>query len=419
MPLTDVKIRSTKPSDKSLKLTDGGGLYLEVKPNGSKLWRYRYRIAGKENTFAIGAYPDVTLQEARAARDSARAQVKVGVHPSHARQAELARQLDSNDDTFRALALAWIGHAGSSWTPGYLAQVESYMEKDVYPHLGRRPIRSITSSDMVSVVKRVVDRGAPTAAILIRTWCSSIFSHAIIVGKADADPTTALKRMVGRDETDNAQPMSVSTISKFKAAAEVYSGLETTVLALKLLLHTFVRTVELRRATWDQVDWAGKVWVIPAANMKMKRKHIVPLSDQVLAMLRRLHEITGHQELLVPHASKPGEMMGSSTVNHALACMGISHTGHDFRATASTHLNEMEWDERYIEMQLAHVETNKTKKAYNHAKWLSQRRLMMQAWSDWLDAIPIQEGLTRKRRSLTLSSQRPNPSSPETETTPS
>lgn len=416
MPLTDVKIRNTKPGDKPLKLADGGGLYLEVKPNGSKLWRYRYRIAGKENVFAIGAYPTVSLQDARATRDSAKVQVKLGTHPAHLRQADLAKRVDNNEDTFQALAAGWIKADGTAWTLGYRKQVNTYLSRDVFPYIGKRPIRSLTASDMASVVKRVVDRGAPTVAILIRTWCSSIFSYATVLGKAESDPTIALRRMVARDDTDNAQPMSVATIGRLKGALTVYGGIETTTLAIRLMLYTFVRTVEIRRGRWEQMDWDAKLWVIPAGNMKMRRKHVVPLCDQALKLFERLYQITGNQELMLPSFTKPGVMMGASTVNHALTCMGIAHTGHDFRATASTHLNEMEWDERYIEMQLAHVEGNKTKKAYNHAKWLSQRRVMMQAWADWIDAIPTPEGLTRRRRSPTLSNRKPTPSSPVEET---
>ena len=397
MPLTDLKIRSTKPGDKPIKLPDGHGLYLEVRPTGSKLWRYRYKIAGKENTFAIGEYPAVTLQDARQAREEARAQVKAGIHPAHARQAALAAQVRENGDTFQAVAKAWIEAHRGGWGGYYLRQIESYMERDVYPKIGSRPVRSLTAMDMRGVVDAVTKRGAKTAAINVRTWCSAAFCYAVNNGMADSDPAATLAKMVRRDTIQHAEPMSTVAIGKFRRDLEEYGGLRTTALALQLMLYTFVRTIEMRRGEWREVRLDDDLWVIDGAKMKMRRTHMVPLSRQAKAILEELKTITGGGALLFPNSRRPAAMMSATTVNRAMEYLGIPYSGHDFRATASTHLYEMGWTEDVVEMQLAHAEKKKSKAAYNHAKHLDRRRIMMQAWADWIDAIPTPPDSPRKR----------------------
>lgn len=396
MPLTDLKIRSTKPSDKPVKLPDGHGLYLEVRPTGSKLWRYRYKIDGKENTFALGEYPAVTLQDARQAREEARALVKAGIHPAHARQASLAAQVKDNKDTFRAVAKEWIESRRANWTPYYCKQVESYMDRDVFPKVGSRPIRSLTSSDMRAVIEAISGRGATAAAINVRTWCSAVFCYAVSRGRADLDPAAPLARMVQRGEIEHAEPMSSVAIGKFRRGLEEYGGLRTTALALKLMLYTFVRTVEMRRGEWREVRLDDDLWVIDGAKMKMRRTHMVPLSRQAKEILEELRQITGAGRLLFPNSRRPAEMMSATTINRAMEYLGIPYSGHDFRATASTHLYEMGWTEDVVEMQLAHAEKKKSKAAYNHAKHLDRRRIMMQAWADWIDAIPTPPDSPRK-----------------------
>jgi integrase len=387
MPLTDVKIRQAKATDKVLKLTDGNGLYLEVKPNGSKLWRYRYKIDGKENLFAIGDYPTVTLQDARKAREEARELVKQGQHPSHVRKAATARQIGENANTFKVVAEEWIAKKKGGWSPYYLKQVLRGMEVDVYPFIGRRPLRSITANDILQVLNRVVDRGAETVAINIRQWCSSVFRYAVATLRADFDPVSALRDAIIRPPVENAQAMSREQLKVFLPKLREYGGLRTTLLAIRFMAYTFVRTVEMRRGAWVEVNFDDALWVIPGDKMKKKRVHMVPLSRQALAVLRELHKITGAGENMFPNSRRPDDVMSATTINRAMEYLGIPFSGHDFRATASTHLHEMGWDSRLVEMQLAHSERNKTKAAYNHAQYLTERREMMQAWADYLDAI--------------------------------
>lgn len=387
MPLTDVKIRQAKAVDKPLKLLDGNGLYLEVKPNGSKLWRYRYKIAGKENLFAVGEYPTVSLQDARKAREEARELVKQGLHPSHVRRATTSRQVGENANTFKAVAEEWIGKKKGNWSAYYLKQVERGMEIDVYPFIGRLPLRSITASHILEVLNRVTGRGAPTMAINVRQWCSAVFCYGVATLRADYDPVASLRGSIIRPPVENATPMSRDQLKTFLLTLRDYGGLRTTYLAIRFMAYTFVRTVEMRRGEWPEVKFDDDLWVIPAGKMKMKRAHMVPLSRQAASVLRELHRITGAADHMFPNSRRPDDIMSATTINRAMEYLGVPFSGHDFRATASTHLYEQGWDGRLVEMQLAHAEKNKTKAAYNHAQYLSERRKMMQAWADYLDVI--------------------------------
>lgn len=390
MALTDVKIRQAKAADKTLKLTDSNGLYLEVKPNGSKLWRYRYRIAGKENLFAVGEYPALSLQDARKARDDARDLVKQGIHPSHARQSMLTDQLIKNANTFEAVAREWIGKMKPDWTVYHHKQVTNCFEQNAFPKLGRLPIRNVTAAHLLDILQTMEKRGAVTYSLLLRQWCSAVFRYAVVTLRADADPAAALKGAIRRPKVNHSKPMPVETIGDFKARLSKYGGNRTTVIALRLMLYLFTRTVELRKASWPEFDLSGAEWKIPAERMKMRRIHLVPLPWQAVALLNELHRITGAGDWLFPNFRRPDDVMSATTINRALEHMGYASglwTGHDFRATASTQLHEMGFKPEVIERQLAHVEENKTKAAYNHAEYLAERRVMMQAWADWIDGI--------------------------------
>lgn len=395
MPLTDVKIRQAKASARALKLTDGGGLYLEVKPNGSKLWRYRYEIAGRENVFAIGAYPETSLGDARRARDAARALVKQGVHPAHERAKRRENQLAANADTFRAHAEEWIEAHRARWTPYYASQIEGYFSRDVYPRIGRRPMRSVTAADVLEILEAVAGRGAEAAAINIRQWISSVFRHAVARLRADSDPAAALRGAVIRPPVQHARPLDRNGIREFSRRLEVFGGNRATAIAMRMLLLTFVRTVELRKAAWSQFDLERRLWTIPPLNMKMRRIHLVPISDQVLALLQELRTITGSGVWLFPNTRRPKDVMSATTVNRALEYLGYQSaelTGHDFRATASTALHEMGFRSELVEIQLAHAKKDKTAAAYNHAKYLPERTQMMQRWADWIDEITQPDG---------------------------
>ena len=411
MSLTDSQLRKAKPGDKPIKLTDGGGLYLEVRPTGAKLWRYRYRIGGKENAFAVGEYVQVpsgenkeqtqsrrnagmlTLAEARARREECRALVKQGIHPAHYRQAARMEQSARNANTFEAVASEWMSKNKAKWTPKYLQQVERHLDAEVFPYVGNLPIRSVTAAHLLEIVRRVERRGAGTMALLARQWASAIFRYAVATLRADTDPASALKGAISRPKVEHRKPLSRDQIVDFVKALEGYAGYRTTVIALRLMLLTFVRTVELRGAHWTEIDLDRAEWRIPAERMKMREPHLVPLSRQAAELLRELHTFTGGGWSGLPNDRTPNTCMAATTLNRALERMGfngkdsIGFSAHGFRATASTILNEIGFRPEVIERQLAHAERNKVRASYNQAEYLEERRAMMQQWADLTDEI--------------------------------
>ncbi len=391
MPLTDAKVRTAKPSPKPMKMADGGGLYLEVRPSGAKLWRYRYRLADKENVFAIGEYPEVSLAGARVEHEKARALVKQGVHPSHNRQAERLSTLTANANTFEAVAREWISKKSPRWTPYYHRQVESFLGADVFPYIGKLPIRSVTAAHLLEIIRRIEGREAATVALLVRQWSSAIFRYAVATLRADNDPAAALRGAIHRPKVEHHKPLSREQIVEFMVALEKYGGYRTTVIALRLMLLTFVRTVELRKALWVELDLEHAEWRIPAERMKMREPHIVPLSKQAVVLLEELKTYTGGRGFLFPNYRRPKECMTATTLNRALERMGFNGKGsigfsaHGFRATASTILNEMGYRADVIERQLAHAERDKVRASYNQAEYMDERVAMMQEWADFLE----------------------------------
>lgn len=391
MSLTDAKIKNTKPTDKPIKLTDSNGLYVEVKPNGSKLWRYRYRIGGKENVYAIGEYPSIGLADARIERENARKLVKQGIHPAHNRQLSLSTQIAENDNTFKVLATEWMENTKSkkSWTPYYANQVKHVLESDVFPHVGTLPIRNITSAHMLTILERIEKRGAHTVALLARQWCSAVFAYAIGRKRTDADPMFVLRGTIQRPKVQHNKPLPQKEIPLFLRKLEEYGCHRETYIAMRILMLTFVRTGELRAATWDEFDLDNAEWRIPAHRMKMREEHIVPLSVQTVELLKELRLLTGHQKWLFPNVRRPLDCMTGTTINRVIERIGYAgkFSGHGFRGTASTILNEMGYMPDVIERQLAHSPRNQVRASYNQAQYLKDRQVMMQEWANLLDSL--------------------------------
>ncbi|WP_316672904.1 phage integrase central domain-containing protein [uncultured Tolumonas sp.] len=393
MPLSDAKIRNTKPGEKPQKLTDSGGLYLEVRPSGAKLWRYRYRIAGKENIFSIGKYPDIGLSEAREQHRKARSLVVQGTHPAHHRQAERLVAFAENENTFEAVAREWIAKKGINWSPYYRSQIENFLTADMFPDLGKRPIRSVTAAHLLKILHRVEDRGASSVALLLRQWSSAIFRYAVATLRADSDPAAALIGAIHRPKVKHHKPLSRQDIADLAKAIDEFGGYRTTVIAIHLMLLTFVRTGELRKAEWSEFDLERAEWVIPEGRMKMDELHIVPLSRQAVELIQELRSYTGGRVQLFPNYRNPQVCMCSTTINRALERMGfngknsIGFSAHGFRATASTFLNELGYRADVIERQLAHAERNKVRASYNQAEYMDERRKMMQDWADMIDTM--------------------------------
>ena len=390
MALTDLQLRNAKPGDKPYKMADGGGLYMEVRPTGKKLWRYRYRIAGKENIYAIGEYPRVTLSAARAERDNAKDAVRQGLHPAHLRRAERQQNITESANTFEAIAREYAEQKARTWSDTYLDQFERAMDANVYPYIGSIPVRHINSQHILEIMRRMDKRGAAAYAIQVRQWCSAIFCYAASTMRADGDPAAAVKGAVQRRPITHAKPLGPSQIRDYLKRLSGFGGNRATGIALELMLYLFPRTAELRKAEWLDIHLEDAQWRIPADKMKMRRTHIVPLPRQALALLEELKTITGNGRWLFPNTRRPTTVMSATTINRALEYLGYETghvTGHDFRATASTRLNEMGYPEAHIEMQLAHAPRNKTAAAYNHAKYLQERHRMMQDWADYIDSL--------------------------------
>lgn len=390
MPLTDFKIRQTKPcpAGKSIKLTDGAGLYIEIKPSGSKLWRYRYRLDGRENIYAIGDYPRISLADARAERDFAREHVRSGRNPAHVRKVEKAQQIAADNNTFKAVSQEYVRVMLKDRKETYRKQFERAFEHDVYPKIGRIPIRQVTSANILEIINKMCERDAKTLALQVRQWISAVFRYAASTLRADSDPAAVLKNSIKRNPINHSRAISHEEIRRLHAAIDSYGGYKGTAIALRLLCLLFVRTIELRYSTWSEFDFERKVWVIPAERMKMKREHLVPLSRQAIELLLELRKFTAGKYLF-PGMKNPHQPISATTLNRAIEYLGIEDFHcHDFRATASTYLYDSSlWRSEVIERQLAHAGKNKSVSAYNHAEYLSERQEMMQFWADQLDVV--------------------------------
>src|SRR5258708_2160553 len=387
--LTDTAIRAAKPREKSYKLFDALGLYLEVAPTGSKLWRLMYRHDGRENRLALGAHPDTSLKQARERRDAARRQLAAGVDPSSQRQAEKL----ATANTFEAVAREWLALQEKKLAPSTFAKAGWTFETLVFPYIGSRPIAKLGAVDVLKVLKRIEGRGIHETAHRTRQRCAQVFRYAVQTERAAHDVTADLRGALAPVLSEHhAAITEPARIGELLRAIDGYTGHTVTAYALKLAPLLFVRPGELRHAEWTDFDLDGREpqWRIPAEKMKMGEQHLVPLSKQALALLRELQPLTGRGPYLFPSIRSRTRPMSDNTVNAALRRLGYTSeemTGHGFRSLASTCLNEQGYHPDLIELQLAHAERNKVRAAYNKAQRLPERRKMMEAWADYLDSL--------------------------------
>jgi integrase len=388
MALTDTKIKTAKARDKVYRMADEKGLCIEVRPNGSKLWRYRYRLDGKASMFSLGAYPGVTLEDARIARNAARDLVKAGIHPVHDKKAKAVADKAGRDNTFKAVAERWLAENKPHWSAGTYYNAEGAFKRWFYPDLGDLPITQVTAPLLRDALK-TAEQNAPTIAILLRQHTSGVFRYAVMHDLADHDPAAALKGLIKRPAVRHNPPLQQKEIPRLLAKLDKYGGLTTTKIAVRLLMLTFVRTIELRGAQWSEIDLGNAVWRIPKERMKKRVGHVVPLSDQAVELLKQLQALTGNREHLFPNSRNPKTHMADATINRTLQRLGYSNvfSAHGFRSTASTILNEMGYRSDLIEKQLAHTERNMVRASYNQAQYLEERREMMQGWADLIDQL--------------------------------
>ena len=387
MSLTDTRIRQAKPKDKPYKLSDGGGLHLEVRPTGAKLWRLRYRLAHKENVFAIGRYPEVDLKGARSERDKAKQTIREGVHPAHKRKLDRIRQTNDHANTFRAVADEWLDRNAEGWTAKTYKQRQTALENDVFPFIGSLPVRQVTPAHVLDIVQRVEKR-APTMAVIVNQSIGAICRYAIVTLRADFDPTAPIRGSLKPLQTQHSKPLGISELPAFLRAVDNYPGHFGNKTALRIMLLTLVRTVELIEARWEEFDLEQGLWTVPAERMKSRLMHRVPLSHQAIDLLHKLHGVSGHREFLFPNRSDPRRPASQGVLWKAVVSLGYQgkFSPHGIRATGSTMLNEMGFRADVIERQLAHSERNKVRASYNQADYLEERRQMMQTWADFIDA---------------------------------
>jgi integrase len=387
MALTDVKVRNTKPQAKPYKITDGDGLFLLVKPSGSKYWRLKYFFAGKEKLLALGVYPDVGLIDARQRRDAARKTLADGIDPGEAKKEAKRLGMLKNENAFETVAREWYEQRKHGWVDGYSKKMLARLENYVFPKLGKRPIANIAAPEILSTLRVIENKGTLETARIVMQMCGQIFMYAIATGRAERNPVPDLRGALKTPVVKHHPHLKAVELPEFLKKLEAYHGNLITKLALRFLLLTFVRTTELRAAEWPEIDWDKAEWRIPAERMKMRDPHIVPLSTQAVAVLRELQRLAGNRKHIFPNEHNFLNYMSENAMLYALYRMGYHSraTGHGFRATASTILNENGFMPDVIERQLAHSERNAVRAAYNHAQYLTERRKMMQWWADYLD----------------------------------
>lgn len=384
--LTVVAIKSL-PSGKHF---DGGGLYLDIKAAG-RYWRLKYRYAGKEKLLALGVYPEVTLSEARKRRDDARTSLRDGKDPGAQKRARKVASRVAAANTFDAVAAEWLSKQRPRMAPATYEKARWTFDDLVSPWLGNRPIGDINSPEVLAVLRRIESRGANETAHRTKQRCGQIFRYAIATGRATIDPTAGLKGALAPIySTRRAAITEPDKVGELLRAIEGYTGGLVVRTALLFAPLVFVRPGELRTAEWTEIDMARSVWRIPAAKMKMREEHIVPLSKQSVALLQQLKPLTERGRYVFPSERSLSRPMSENTINAALRRLGFDKetmTAHGFRAMASTRLNELGWSPDIIERQLAHAERNKVRAAYNRAQYLGERAKMMQAWADYLSAL--------------------------------
>jgi integrase len=390
--LTDAAVRAAKLKDKQYRLADERGLYLQISTSGSKLWRFKYRIDGKEKVLAFGQYPDVTLGEARDKRDAARKQLESGVDPSFEKKAAKRAKTASGAITFEVVTKDWFGKFSKDWAPAHAARVWSRIQRDLLPWIGKTPVTDISAPVVLETVRRIEARGARETAHRARSDVSTIMRFAIASGLASRDPAADVKGALPPVKKEHfAATTDPKALGKLLVLLDAYQGSHVVRTALKLQPILFCRPGELRQMKWEHVDLKKAVWKLPAESMKMRQDHIVPLSKQAVTLIGGMPKIDGNSYVF-PSQRGGGRPMSDAALGAALKTLGVDtkreQTAHGFRASARTILHEvLSYPAEVIEVQLAHQPAGPLKGAYARMKFIEQRTEMMQAWADYLDGL--------------------------------
>lgn len=392
MPLTDTALRNARPGPKNYKLSDSGGLYALITPQGGRWWRFDYRFSGKRKTLSVGTYPEVGLRAARQRRDELREQVARGIDPGRVRKDARTQAERQAASSFEAVAREYISRMGDRWEPSHSSKVLLRLRNDVFPWLGNTPISDVRPRDLLEVLKRIEGRGAFDSARRTLNTCSQVFRYAMTTDRTTGDPCYALKGswrpVKGKHFTATTNPQELGGLLR---AFDGYEGGFIVRCALRLMPLVFVRPRELQTAEWSELDLGKRQWLIPASKMKIRTEHLVPLSRQALAILEELKPLTGAGRFLFPNARTSDRPMSNNALLAAMRRMNIDKnttTGHGFRATARTLLDEVHrCRPDVIEHQLAHAVRDPNGRAYNRTSFLDDRVTMMQMWADYLDSL--------------------------------
>ncbi|KAB8148862.1 tyrosine-type recombinase/integrase [Raoultella ornithinolytica] len=401
MSLNDSKIRNLKPSSKPVKLSDSHGLYLLVNPGGSRIWYLKYRFSDKESRVSLGAYPLVSLAEARQRRDDIRKLLTQNINPAHQRMSDKATA--SPEKYFKAVALAWH-KTNKKWSPDYAARILASMENHIFPAIGHLPVTTLKTQNFTALLRVIKDKGFLEVASRTRQQLCNIMRYAVQQGFTENNPAQHLEGVTAPPVKNHYPALPLERLPElFERIGDYQQGRQLTRLAVVLTLHLFIRSSELRFARWSEIDFRNKIWTIPATRetiekvrfsgrgAKMRTPHIVPLSQQAITILKQIKEISGHLDLVFPGDHNPYKPMSENTINRALRLMGYDTKtdvcGHGFRAMACSALVESElWSRDAVERQMSHQERNSVRAAYIHrAEHLDARKDMMQWWSDYLD----------------------------------
>lgn len=392
MPLTDTACKNAKNKEKVYKLGDSEGLFLLIKPNGKKHWRLKYYFQKKERLMALGAYPHISLAQARKKKDDARALLVEGIDPLiDKKKREQLAHMDSRD-TFEVVAREWFDNRKTRWSEKYAKNVISRLEVDVFPQLGIYPISQIEPQMILACIRLIEKRNARELAKRQLQKCGEIFQYAISTSRIKTDPTYKLSKALEPVIKNHYKAISIEELPEFLSVFEKNDArlYPTTRHAMALLMHTFVRTSELINAEWSEIDFDNALWNIPAHRMKMKRPHKVPLSQQAIKILKAQKELTGHWPHVFPSPVKPAQSMSNNTILSALKGMGYRGrmTGHGFRSLAMSAIKEkLGYRHEVVDRQLAHVQKSQIDQAYDRADYMDDRTKMMQEWSDYIYAL--------------------------------
>lgn len=396
MLLKDIQIKNAKPRDKDYKLFDGDGLFLLITATGGKRWRFKYRIDGKEKLLAFGTYPELSLTEARNMRHEARNLVAKGVDPSAARKAAKEARAELLANSFEVIARQWYEYMQEKkeWSAEHASTNLNRMEKDIFPWIGSKPITEVTAKEIKGILDRIQSRGVVETARRALTIIGQVYRYAIMTDKAEYDISAGFRRYlpaISKTRKHMASVTDPKELAPLLRVIDTYQGGFVAQCALKLLPMLFVRPGELRHMEWSEIDFEAAEWNIPAEKMKMKQPHLVPLSRQAVAILQELQHLTGQGKYVFPSTRSSLRCMSDNTINASFRRMGIDGetiTGHGFRATARTILDEiLNYPIDVIEHQLAHAVKDANGRAYNRTTKLPQRKKMMQLWADYLDGL--------------------------------